>query len=465
MYFQNIIKEYWFEVLNFKHKLYFLKECLSQTKEIKLKNFLKIKTLAYYLDVPYSDSFRIVLKRILERSTELLNCEDDFPILKLCPEEVKNLWKREGIYPQGIEKELIRGLEVLNKEERDVLRQLARISLSYLWGIALIRPELEELLGLEHNSNGKGKEPNSYRITLESFMYALGGTFRASLTPLIENIKSGYVLGMVLLDGIFSERDLFEMAKELLSSNILIFATDKTFSRDKLLELEKNLGKELREFLEVFCLPSVIYLGKSAYAAEFLKICQEIVNTGNLGNTFSSLPLVVIPPKLFVGGFLFNGFKTFTEAANLKDLEKILPEKYDKLEVIEFLKNTKITDNIVDYILIKRRELGIDKYKRILFDMEMRRRVGLEEKESFLHKINYFKKFKEDKEKLISPIKIACINIEKCIRCLICFKICPFFAIDILNDRNLVYINEEKCTGCAICIKECPTESINIKEI
>lgn len=456
MYLQDLIKEYGFEVLKFKHKLHPLKECLSQNKEIKLKNLLKIKTLAYYLEVPLSDSFRIALKRILDKSTELLDCKEDFPTLKLCPEEVKSLWKREGIYPQGIERELIRGLEVLPRKEKEVLRQLARLSLSYLWGIAFIAPEIEELLGLE---------PRLPRITLESLMYALGGTFRASLTPITENIKSGYVLGMVLLDGLFSEKELFEMAKELLSNNILIFATDETFSEDQILELKNHLGRELKEFLEVFCLPPVIYLGKATYASEFLKICQGLLNTGSLGDTFSSLPVVVFPPKLFVGGFLFNGFKTFTKDPNWKDLEKILPEKYDKLESIEVLENKKIIGNIVDYIIIKRKELGIDKYKRILFDMEMRRKLGLEEKQFFLHKINYFKKFKKDKEKLINPIKIAYIDIEKCIRCLMCFKLCPFLAVNILNDRNLVYIEEDKCTGCGICIKECPTESIKTKVI
>lgn len=52
------------------------------------------------------------------------------------------------------------------------------------------------------------------------------------------------------------------------------------------------------------------------------------------------------------------------------------------------------------------------------------------------------------------------INIDKCIGCNKCVKICPGNLI-YKNELNKAYIKyEESCWGCAACLKECDFEAI-----
>ena len=54
------------------------------------------------------------------------------------------------------------------------------------------------------------------------------------------------------------------------------------------------------------------------------------------------------------------------------------------------------------------------------------------------------------------------INTGRCIRCLTCFRICPYQAV-IKADR--VQIAPEACEGCGICTAECPREAIQLAEV
>lgn len=463
-FFKDLLKEYLLETLNFKQKIYDFYKALEVQERLGLRDFLKIKTLAYYLNISSFEPFRIILKEIANKLLEFLRLDqEEIPTLKFCPQALKETWKKDELIPQGIENELVKGLSTLKKGDlKSLLKQFIKISLSYTWGIGYVISDIEDLLGAEEN---KFHENYRNRMSVENLMYALGGRFKASLIPLAENIKNGNILGVVFLDGIFSKREIGEITKELLKNDVLVIATDKKFFEDKIPEVEKSLGQKLREVLEVFTLPPVIYLGKSNYASDFLKFCREIINTGVLGESYSNLPVIVIPPKIFVGGFLFSGFKTLIEPSFLQEFKKILKKEYGDLEVSEFTEKERVISLIINHILEKRKKLGIEKHKRVLFDMEMRRKLGVDERVSFLHKIEYFKQFKENREILVKPVKIAYIDTEKCIRCLTCFKICPFLAVEVLNERNLVLINEKKCTGCELCIKDCPVESIKIKRI
>lgn len=53
------------------------------------------------------------------------------------------------------------------------------------------------------------------------------------------------------------------------------------------------------------------------------------------------------------------------------------------------------------------------------------------------------------------------INLEKCIACRKCEKICPTLAIGFDNQPYLAY--PEKCWHCCACIKECPANAITLK--
>ena len=46
---------------------------------------------------------------------------------------------------------------------------------------------------------------------------------------------------------------------------------------------------------------------------------------------------------------------------------------------------------------------------------------------------------------------------EKCIHCNLCVKVCPYFAIDMLDK---ITFNEKKCFECGLCVVKCPTNAI-----
>ena len=54
------------------------------------------------------------------------------------------------------------------------------------------------------------------------------------------------------------------------------------------------------------------------------------------------------------------------------------------------------------------------------------------------------------------------IDTGRCIRCLTCFRICPYQAV-IKADR--MQITPEACEGCGICTAECPREAIKLAEV
>lgn len=52
------------------------------------------------------------------------------------------------------------------------------------------------------------------------------------------------------------------------------------------------------------------------------------------------------------------------------------------------------------------------------------------------------------------------ININSCIRCLTCYRCCPYRAID-LDTRPVIM--PDSCEGCGICFAECPRGAISLK--
>jgi len=80
------------------------------------------------------------------------------------------------------------------------------------------------------------------------------------------------------------------------------------------------------------------------------------------------------------------------------------------------------------------------------------------------HIIELRKKNKKDRK-----IYVSCINEEKggpakkncsvaCIGCSKCFKVCPYEAITMEN--NKAFIDSDKCKLCRKCVVECPTDAI-----
>ncbi|MFX1293442.1 MAG: FAD-dependent oxidoreductase [Promethearchaeota archaeon] len=62
----------------------------------------------------------------------------------------------------------------------------------------------------------------------------------------------------------------------------------------------------------------------------------------------------------------------------------------------------------------------------------------------------------------ISP-EIAVINPNKCNNCGICINICPYNAIEWMNERILV--NSLACVGCGACVPECPQNALDLNHL
>lgn len=54
--------------------------------------------------------------------------------------------------------------------------------------------------------------------------------------------------------------------------------------------------------------------------------------------------------------------------------------------------------------------------------------------------------------------KVPVVNHDTCTTCMLCEKICPYFAI---TYTDKIIMNPEKCFGCELCISKCPVKAIS----
>ncbi len=63
--------------------------------------------------------------------------------------------------------------------------------------------------------------------------------------------------------------------------------------------------------------------------------------------------------------------------------------------------------------------------------------------------------------KLTNPVKYKAtlpeLIPEKCIKCMLCVKICPYFAIEMQDE---ITFDPRKCFECGLCVSKCPTKAI-----
>ncbi len=52
------------------------------------------------------------------------------------------------------------------------------------------------------------------------------------------------------------------------------------------------------------------------------------------------------------------------------------------------------------------------------------------------------------------------IDLDKCIKCFICWKFCPDVSIDI--SKGHPEVDFDHCKGCGICANECPVKCIEM---
>lgn len=54
------------------------------------------------------------------------------------------------------------------------------------------------------------------------------------------------------------------------------------------------------------------------------------------------------------------------------------------------------------------------------------------------------------------------IDVQKCVKCLRCFLLCPDGVID--KSGDILEIDYDYCKGCGICAKECKLNAITMKK-
>jgi 2-oxoacid:acceptor oxidoreductase delta subunit (pyruvate/2-ketoisovalerate family) len=58
----------------------------------------------------------------------------------------------------------------------------------------------------------------------------------------------------------------------------------------------------------------------------------------------------------------------------------------------------------------------------------------------------------------------AVIDINKCIGCTLCHKICPEACIDMIaiDTKQKASVDYDFCKGCGLCVRECPVKAISL---
>ncbi len=242
--------------------------------------------------------------------------------------------------------------------------------------------------------------PGIHGFSHEYVNYMLGGTFRASYTPLNDNIINGRIRGVAGVVGCTNPRVKqdwvhVELVKELIKNDVLVVQTGCSqiaLAKAGLLTPEAAVlaGPGLREVCETVGMPPVLGLGSCVDNSRILIACTAMVNEGGLGTSIADLPVAGAAPEYmsekaisigqyFVASGVYTVFGvTFPTVEGTKfhnhlfdGLEKLglgkwgfAPDPYEMAELM------------IAHIDEKRKALGIDKSReRILVDMADRREL------------------------------------------------------------------------------------------
>lgn len=237
----------------------------------------------------------------------------------------------------------------------------------------------------------------------EYIRYMLGGKFRASFTPLNDNIINGKIQGAAAIVGCNNPRTMHDegivnITRELIKNDVLVLVTGCAAggaAKAGLLTPEtiEYAGDGLREVCEAVGIPPVLHVGSCVDNSRILTILTEIVATGGLGEDIDEVPAVGICPEWYCekaleiaaycvasGAYvLFGGAGSPVEASS--EITGLISEGWEKKTggKLEFVSDWQsIVERTLDHIQKKRKALGIDVAKeRVLFDMEARRELSV----------------------------------------------------------------------------------------
>ena len=234
----------------------------------------------------------------------------------------------------------------------------------------------------------------------EYINYMLGGTFRASYTPLNDNIINGRIRGVAGVVGCNNPRMKqdyvhVELVKELIKNDVLVVQTGCSqiaLAKAGLTtpEAAHLAGPGLKEVCETVGMPPVLGCGACVDNSRILIACAEMVKTGGLGDSIADLPVAGCAPEymsekaITIGQyFVASGvFTVFGVTFPIVEGTKFHKHLFEELEGKGMGKWGFATDPfdiaklMIDHIDKKRQALGIDKAReRVLMDMSDRREI------------------------------------------------------------------------------------------
>jgi carbon-monoxide dehydrogenase catalytic subunit len=232
----------------------------------------------------------------------------------------------------------------------------------------------------------------------EYINYMLGGTFRASYTPLNDNIINGRIRGVAGVVGCTNPRIKqdwvhVELVKELIKNDVLVVQTGCSqiaLAKAGLTtpEAAHLAGPGLKEVCETVGMPPVLGCGACVDNSRILIACAEMVKTGGLGESIADLPVAGCAPEFmsekaiaigqyFVASGVYTVFGVTFPIVEGTKFHKHLFEDLEKKGMGKWGFATdphEIAALMIAHIDKKRKQLGIDKAReRTLVDMADRR--------------------------------------------------------------------------------------------
>ena len=234
----------------------------------------------------------------------------------------------------------------------------------------------------------------------EYINYMLGGTFRASYTPLNSNIINGRIRGVAGVVGCTNPRIKqdwvhVELVKELIKNDVLVVQTGCSqiaLAKAGLTtpEAAHLAGPGLKEVCETVGMPPVLGLGACVDNSRILMAISEMVKTGGLGDSIADLPVAGCAPEFmsekaiaigqyFVASGVYTVFGvTFPIVEGTKFHKHLFEELEERgLGKWGFARDPhEIAGLMIAHIDKKRKQLGIDGAReRVLMDMSDRREM------------------------------------------------------------------------------------------
>ena len=238
----------------------------------------------------------------------------------------------------------------------------------------------------------------------ESINTTLGGSFRASYTPLNDNIASGRIRGVAGVVGCTNPKVKHDwghtgLIRELIRRDILVVTTgcaQIACGKQGLMtpEAAELAGPGLREVCETVGIPPVLAVGSCVDNSRILVACAEMVREGGLGDSIADLPVAgaclehITEKAISIGHyFVASGllvvfaeqlFPVWSESKVAQYLFEGIEEELGGKWAVDD-DPIKAAERIADHIEAKRDALGINaERERKLYGMEDRQKLGVD---------------------------------------------------------------------------------------